>query len=58
MQPRQMAPAKAMNPPIEWTTVEPAKSWKPMPSEARKWSGVPIVTKNPSGPQHQWPTIG
>src|SRR5437879_4665236 len=31
--PRTMEPASAMNPPIVCTTVEPAKSWKPIPSE-------------------------
>ena len=34
--PRQMPPANAIQPPIEWTTVEPAKSWKFMPKFGRK----------------------
>ena len=33
--PRTIAPASATMPPIVCTTVEPAKSWKPMPSEVR-----------------------
>ena len=44
-----MAPASEMKPPIVWTTVEPAKSWK-----AAGW----IVLSQPSGPQAQWPMIG
>ena len=60
-----MPPARAIHPPIEWTTVEPAKSWKFMPRLGRKcvkafgeafWP--PIVSRKPSGPQAQWPMIG
>src|ERR1700677_2212215 len=47
--PRAMAPARAMKPPIVWTTVEPAKS--------RKGFGVRVVSQ-PSGPQAQCPMIG
>ena len=42
--PRQMAPARAAHPPIEWTTVEPAKSMKPSPSShpfALPWKSDP-----------------
>jgi Amt family ammonium transporter len=53
-----IAPASATKPPIVCTTVEPAKSWKPMPSDARKLPSVPIVTRKPSGPQAQCPRIG
>src|ERR1700744_2264833 len=35
--PKQIAPAMATQPPIEWTTVEPAKSWKYWPTPGRKW---------------------
>src|SRR5262249_19138259 len=61
--PSTMAPARAMVPPIVCTTVEPAKSWKPVPKSGKKRqapprSGDPIVAKKPSGPQAQWPTIG
>ena len=31
-EPSAMAPASAIQPPTEWTTVEPAKSWKPRAS--------------------------
>src|ERR1700732_3159286 len=34
--PRTIAPAKAMKPPIVWTTGEPAKSWKLVPTQGRK----------------------
>src|SRR6185369_2045644 len=34
--PSMMAPAIATQPPIEWTTVEPAKSWKFIPRLERK----------------------
>jgi hypothetical protein len=34
--PSTIAPAKATNPPMLCTTVEPAKSWKPVPSDAKK----------------------
>ena len=27
--PTTMAPARAAHPPVEWTMVDPAKSWKP-----------------------------
>ena len=47
--PRTMAPASDTMPPIVWTTVEPAKSWK-----AAGW----MVFNQPSGPQAQWPKIG
>ncbi len=43
--PRRITPARAAQPPTEWTTVEPAKSH--MPSLARK-----------PPPQIQWPVIG
>src|SRR6266480_1498173 len=43
-----IAPARAMYPPIECTTVEPAKSW----------NGVFIVASQPSGPHTQWPRMG
>ena len=43
--PRMMTPARAAQPPIEWTCVEPAKSTKP-----RAASQPP--------PQIQWPTTG
>jgi hypothetical protein len=45
-------------PPIVWTTVEPAKSWKLMARPARKLPWVPIVARKPSGPHAQWPMIG
>src|SRR5579862_4953604 len=56
--PRTIAPASAMNPPMVWTTVEPAKSWKLVPSEGRKKPAAPMVARKPSGPQAQWPIIG
>ena len=28
--PMMMAPASAAHPPVEWTIVDPAKSWKPI----------------------------
>ena len=56
--PRTIAPAIATQPPIECTTVEPAKSWKFMPRLGRKWPSLPIVARKPSGPQHQWPKTG
>ena len=34
--PSTIAPASAMKPPMVWTTVDPAKSWKLVPSEGRK----------------------
>ena len=43
--PTMMIPARAAHPPVEWTIVEPAKSWKP-----RSASQPP--------PQVQAPTIG
>src|SRR6478672_10924372 len=58
--PRLIAPAKAIAPPIVWTTVEPAKSWKPVPTQGMTDSGLvesPIRARKPSGPQAQWPTI-
>ena len=54
--PSMMAPAMATQPPIECTTVEPAKSWKFMPRLERKLFSEPIVEA--IGPQHQWPKIG
>src|SRR6185369_7713045 len=56
--PSMMAPASATQPPIECTTVEPAKSWKFIPRPDRKFPAEPIVARKPSGPQHQWPKIG
>src|SRR5436190_11548253 len=56
--PSIIAPAIATHPPIEWTTVEPAKSWKFIPRPDRKWLGEPMVARKPSGPQTQWPKIG
>jgi len=53
--PSMMAPAIATHPPIECTTVEPAKSWKFIPRLDKKWPSEPIVARKPSGPQHQWP---
>ncbi len=43
--PTTMAPAKAAQPPVEWTMVEPAKSWKPI------WESQPP-------PHVQAPTTG
>src|SRR5216683_1195966 len=56
--PRTMAPANAINPPMVCTTVEPAKSWKLMPSEGKKYPVLPMVASQPSGPQAQCPMIG
>src|SRR5580765_6723219 len=56
--PSMMAPAIATHPPIECTTVEPAKSWKFIPRPERKFPCEPIVARKPSGPQHQCPRIG
>src|SRR6478609_7500829 len=56
--PSMMAPAIATHPPIECTTVEPAKSWKFIPRPDRKLPAEPMVARKPSGPQHQWPRIG
>src|SRR6267143_116531 len=56
--PRTIEPASAMNPPIVCTTVEPAKSWKPIPNDGKKWPSLPIKANQPSGPQAQWPMIG
>ncbi len=53
-----MAPASETKPPTEWTTVEPAKSWNPMPRLGRKLPFEPIVASQPPGPQTQWPRIG
>jgi hypothetical protein len=41
--PNMMPPANAIHPPIECTTVEPAKSWKFMPRLPRKFPAEPIV---------------
>jgi hypothetical protein len=49
--PRTIAPASAMKPPMVCTTVDPAKSWKPVPREGRKFPVLPIVARNPSGPR-------
>ena len=38
--PRTMAPARAMKPPMVWTTVEPAKSWKLVPSARQEVAGA------------------
>ncbi len=43
--PTMMIPASAAQPPVEWTIVEPAKSWKPR-------------SKSQPSPQVQAPTIG
>ena len=51
--PSTMAPARATKPPMLCTTVEPAKSWKLMPSPGRKLPSLPIVARKPSGPQAQ-----
>src|SRR6185369_4772996 len=51
--PSMMAPAIATHPPIEWTTVEPAKSWKFIPRLDKNPPCEPMVARNPSGPQHQ-----
>src|SRR5580704_9499383 len=51
--PRTIDPARAMNPPMVWTTVEPAKSWKLWPRLGRKYPEDPMVARNPSGPQAQ-----
>src|ERR1700722_16965087 len=56
--PRTMAPARAMNPPIVCTTVDPAKSWKPIPNDGKKLPVLPIFASQPSGPQAQCPMIG
>src|SRR3954465_15568714 len=56
--PRTMAPANAMNPPMVCTTVDPAKSWNPIPSEAKKCPSLPINASQPSGPHAQCPIIG
>src|SRR5580658_9037193 len=47
--PSAIAPARATNPPIVCTTVEPAKSWNA--------TGL-IVVSHPSGPHAQCPRIG
>src|SRR5258708_23871993 len=56
--PRTMAPANAINPPMVCTTVEPAKSWKLVPSDGKEYPVLPIVASQPSGPQAQCPMIG
>ena len=38
--PRTMAPASAMKPPMVCTTVEPAKSWKLVPSDGKEVAGA------------------
>ena len=48
--PRTMVPAKAAQPPTEWTTVEPAKSMKP------RFSSQPFPLKRL--PQAQLPNMG
>src|ERR1051326_8369335 len=56
--PRTMAPANAMNPPMVCTTVDPAKSWNPIPRDGNTYPELPIVASQPSGPQAQCPMIG
>src|SRR5215471_17165517 len=56
--PSTIAPAKAINPPMLCTTVEPAKSWKLTPEPRRKFPALPMLARNPSAPQAQWPMIG
>src|SRR5580765_3952770 len=43
--PSMIAPAIATQPPIECTTVEPAKSWKFIPSRDRKPFAEPMVAR-------------
>jgi hypothetical protein len=40
------------------STVDPAKSWKLVPTHGRKLPALPMVARNPSGPHVQWPIIG
>src|SRR2546421_1179926 len=56
--PSAMAPARAMNPPTVWTTVEPAKSRNTAPwvNVARGW--MVMLPSQPPGPHAQWPKIG
>ena len=56
--PSAMAPARAMKPPTVWTTVEPAKSRKTVPSGTRPWNQPMVLPSQPPGPQTQWPKIG
>src|SRR6266851_10210035 len=51
--PRTIAPASSIKPPIVCTTVDPAKSWKPVPNEDKNFPSLPIVARKPSGPQAQ-----
>ena len=51
--PSTIAPARAMNPPMVCTTVDPAKSWNPIPREGQTWPSLPIKANHPSGPQAQ-----
>jgi len=51
--PSTMEPAKATNPPIVCTTVDPAKSWKPVPNEGSQCPSLPISARKPSGPHAQ-----
>src|SRR5713226_4188704 len=46
-------PNHRINPPMVWTTVDPAKSWKPIPNEDQTWPSLPIRANQPSGPQAQ-----
>src|SRR6266513_1287001 len=48
--PSTIEPASAMNQPMVCTTVEPAKSWNPIPSEGKNIPAEPIVARKPSGP--------
>src|SRR5215813_3095064 len=45
--PSMIAPAIATHPPMECTTVEPAKSWKFIPRFERKPFGEPMVARKP-----------
>src|SRR5215831_16862064 len=56
--PSTIAPAKAMNPPMVCTTVDPAKSWKPVPRLGNQCPSLPISARKPSGPQAQCPMMG
>src|SRR5258708_319668 len=55
--PSMIAPAIATQPPIECTTVEPAKSWKFIPRPDRKLPTEPMGPSKPSRPHHHWPTL-
>src|SRR5258708_20552586 len=51
--PSTMAPARATNPPMRSTPVDPPKSWKPIPNQGQTWPSLPIRANQPSGPQAQ-----